>query len=98
MNLPDPNLDKLFAMARSDEPDRVAEAPAMFCRRVVQRWLSATTEANGRASWNRSIRYGFAFASVAMVASIALNFHVWRQADSFEQLAAEAVVWLALPK
>jgi hypothetical protein len=98
MNSPNPNLDKLFAMARPDEPDRLVEAPPMFCRRVVQRWLSATAEGNGGASWNRSIRYGFAFASVAMVASIALNFQVWRQADCLEQLAAEAVVWLALPK
>lgn len=98
MNSQKPNLDKLFAMARSDEPDRVLEAPPMFCRRVVRRWLSATTEGNGGASWNRSIRYGLAFAGVAMVASITLNLHVWRQADSLEQLAAEAVVWLALPK
>jgi sugar phosphate permease len=98
MNSRKPNLDKLFAMARSDEPGRGFEAPPMFCCRVVRRWLSATTDGNGGASWNRSIRYGLAFASVAMVVSIALNFHVWRQADSLEQLAAEAVVWLALPK
>lgn len=98
MKSPDENLDRLFALAQSEEPHIGGNAPPVFCRRLVQHWLTSTAEANGHGSWNRSIRYGLAFASVAMVASIAFNVLVWRQANSVEELAAEAVVWLALPE
>ncbi|MCX8107556.1 MAG: hypothetical protein N3G20_01995 [Verrucomicrobiae bacterium] len=99
MNPLDDRLDKLFSIAGADTCDGNLQVPSGFAERVVKKWLeTACPRPSNGASWDRVARVGLAFAGVVMLASIALNHRIWLHSDVPEQIAAESVIWLALPK
>ncbi len=98
MNAIDPQLKRLFSLARRSGPEPAAAPPAWFARRVVRRWLAEAPGATGPASWSRVSRRGLAWAGAAMVASLALNVHVWWHPDSPERLASESILRFVLPR
>jgi len=99
MNNPEPELQRLFAAARSARPAPVdLAAPPWFARAVVRQWLD-TEDLASTQSWRRVSRGALAGATCIMLLSLALNFRVlWGRADAPEQLASASVVSLFLPK
>lgn len=74
-----------------------ASAPPFFAQRVVHRWL-AQEPASAAPGWLRSSRQALALASLAMVASLAVHWHVLRPSASPELSASRAVVSWILPR
>lgn len=97
MNSLDPKLDKLFALAGTVPEDRPHASPPGFAKRVVRTWLVNQGQYHG-GSWNRVARIGLALAGAAAVVSVAINSRIWHGSLSPEEIAAESVVWFALPR
>lgn len=95
------HLDRQWQrLVRSAGPPVLGEPPAsarpFFAQRVVHRWLAQ--EPAAAPGWLRSSRQALALASLAMVASLAVHWHVLRPSASPELSASRAVVSWILPR